>query len=84
MTVEKIAVTLPRELYDMVERLRTIEHRSRSEVVQEALRTYLGAPRYVPSDDERRLLDEALAHLDRAPDAGRPWAEVRASVRQDP
>lgn len=84
MTVEKIAVTLPRELYDMVERLRTIEHRSWSEVVQEALRTYLGEPRYVPSDEERRLLDGALAHLDRAPDAGRPWTEVRANVRQDP
>jgi hypothetical protein len=30
--VRKVAVTLPEELFDMVERLREIEHRSRSEV----------------------------------------------------
>jgi hypothetical protein len=57
--------------------LREIEHRSRSEVFQEALRRYFGAPVYEPTDEERRLLDEALADHDRDPEGGRPWAAVR-------
>lgn len=80
MAVKKVAVTLPEELFDMVERLREIEHRSRSEVFQEALRRYFGEPVYEPSDQERRLLDEALAELDRKPGAGRPWDEVRSEL----
>lgn len=75
--MRKIAVTLPEELFDMVERLREIEHRSRSEVFQEALRRYFGEPVYEPTDEERRLLDAALAEAEQQPDAGRPWAEVR-------
>lgn len=77
MVVRKVAVTLPEELFDMVERLREIEHRSRSEVFQEALRRYFGEPVYEPTEEERRLLDEALAEADQQPDAGRPWATVR-------
>ena len=77
MAVRKIAVTLPEELFDMVERLREIEHRSRSEVFQEALRRYFGEPVYEPTEEERRLLDEALAEAEKQPDAGRPWEEVR-------
>lgn len=38
MAVRKVAVTLPEELYQMVEQARAIEHRSRSEVIQQALR----------------------------------------------
>lgn len=60
MAVKKVAVTLPEELFDMVERLREIEHRSRSEVFQEALRRYFGERVNEPSDEERRLLDDAL------------------------
>ena len=77
MAMRKIAVTLPEELFDMVERLRKIEHRSRSEVFQEALRRYFGEPVYEPTDEERRLLDEALAVVEQQPDAGRPWRSVR-------
>lgn len=77
MAVRKIAVTLPEELFDMVERLREIEHRSRSEVLQEALRRYFGEPVYEPTEEERRLLDDALAEAERQPDAGLPWSEVR-------
>ena len=77
MAVRKIAVTLPEELFDMVERLREIEHRSRSEVFQEALRRYFGEPVYEPTDEERRLLDEALAEAEREPDAGVPWSKLR-------
>jgi metal-responsive CopG/Arc/MetJ family transcriptional regulator len=78
--MRKVAVTLPEELFDMVERLREIEHRSRSEVFQEALRRYFGEPVYEPTEEERRLLDEALAEADRHPDGGQPWAEVRARL----
>ncbi len=80
MAVKKVAVTLPEELFDMVERLREIEHRSRSEVFQEALRRYFGEPVYEPSDQERRLLDKALGELHRQPEAGRPWDEVRSEL----
>jgi len=80
MAVRKVAVTLPEELFEMVERLRDIEHRSRSEVFQDALRRYFGEPVYEPTDEERRLLDEALARLEREPDAGRSWEEVRADI----
>lgn len=80
MSVKKVAVTLPEELFDMVERLRDIEHRSRSEVFQDALRRYFGEPVYEPTEDERRLLDEALADLETHPDAVRSWDEVRAEI----
>ena len=80
MAVRKVAVTLPEELFEMVERLRDIEHRSRSEVFQDALRRYFGEPVYEPTDEERRLLDEALAELEREPDAGRSWGEVRSDI----
>lgn len=80
MSVKKVAVTLPEELYDMVERLRDIEHRSRSDVFQDALRRYFGEPVYEPTEDERRLLDEALADLEAHPDAVRSWDDVRADI----
>jgi metal-responsive CopG/Arc/MetJ family transcriptional regulator len=80
MAVRKIAVTLPEELYQMVERARKIEHRTRSELVQEALRTHFGEPIYRPTDDERRMLDEALLDLERDPGAGRSWDEVREEL----
>lgn len=61
----------------MVERLREIEHRSRSEVFQAALGRYFCEPVYEPSVEERRLLEEALAEAEQQPDAGLPWSEVR-------
>lgn len=80
MSAKKIAITLPEELFQIVERARAIEHRSRSEVIQEALRTHFGEPVYVPTEDERRMLDEALEERRREPDAGRPWTEVREEL----
>ncbi|MGI8574951.1 MAG: ribbon-helix-helix protein, CopG family [Egibacteraceae bacterium] len=77
MAVKKVAVTLPQELFEMVERARKIEHRSRSELIQEALRTHFGEPVYVPTEDERRMLDRALADLRENPESGRPWDDVR-------
>ena len=83
MSVKKVAITLPEELYDMVERLRDIEHRSRSDVFQDALRRYFGEPVYEPTEDERRLLDEALTELDAHPDGVRSWDDVRAEIWPD-
>lgn len=83
MAVRKVAVTLPEELFEMVERARKIEHRSRSEMIQEAIRTHFGEAKYYPSEQERRLLQAAvnddLAH----PDASRPWSEVRTELWGD-
>lgn len=81
MAVKKVAVTLPEELFEMVERAREIEHRSRSEVIQEAIRSHFGEPVYVPTDEEREMLDRALDDLDRAPEAGRSWQEIRDELR---
>lgn len=80
MSVKKVAVTLPEELFDMVERLRDIEHRSRSDVFQDALRRYFGEPVYEPNEEERRLLEEALTELEAHPAALRSWDEVRAEI----
>ena len=80
MAVRKVAVTLPEELFAMVERAREIEHRSRSEVIQEALRSHFGEPVYVPTDDERRMLDEALRELNEQPTGGRSWEDVRSEL----
>lgn len=76
--VRKVAVTLPDELYDLIERARAVEHRSRSEVVQEALRTHFGEPVYHPSDLERRQLIEGLEASD--PAATRGWDDVRRQL----
>jgi hypothetical protein len=64
----------------MVERARKIEHITRSELIQEALRTHFGEPVYRPTDGERRMLDEALADLRRAPESGRSWASGSEDV----
>lgn len=76
MAVRKVAVTLPEELYDLVERARAVEHRSRSEVIQEALRTHFGEAVYVPTEEERRMLAEDQRH----PELARPWREVSAEL----
>ena len=83
MAVKKVAVTLPEELFDMVERARAIEHRSRSELIQEAVRSYFGAPVYEPTAEERQMLEESLGDLEAEPDAGRSWREIRAELRAD-
>lgn len=81
MAVEKVTITLPEELYEMVERARAVEHRSRSEVIQEALRTYFGEPVYRVTEEERAALVAALdtAHAD--PASLHDWVDVRKSLR---
>lgn len=74
----KVAVTLPDELYDLIERARAVEHRSRSEVVQEALRTHVGEPVYHPTELERRQLGEGLDATD--PASTLDWGDVRRQL----
>lgn len=80
MAVRKVAVTLPEELYQMVERARSVEHRSRSEVIQEALRSHFGEPTYRPTDEERAALVAALEAAQT--DAGplHEWSDVRQTL----
>jgi metal-responsive CopG/Arc/MetJ family transcriptional regulator len=82
MVVRKVAITLPEPLFEMVERARDIEHRTRSEVIQEALRVYLGAPVYVPTDEERAALDAAMDELSGGADRTRSWDAVRTELRE--
>lgn len=81
MAVRKVAVTLPEELYEMVERARAVEHRSRSEIIQEALRTHFGEPVYRPTDDERAALVSALDTAQADTTSLHDWAKVRESLR---
>lgn len=81
MTAHKVAVTLPEELYELVERARAIEHRTRSEVIQDALRTHFGEAIYVPTEEEKRLLIEALYEVEHGVGSLHDWAEVRESLR---
>lgn len=80
MAVRKVAVTLPEELYEMVEQARSIEHRSRSEVIQEALRTHFGEPTYRPTEDERAALVAALDAAQADPGSLHEWSDVRKTL----
>lgn len=81
MAVRKVAITLPEELYDLVERARAIEHRSRSEIIQEALRTHFGEPVYRPTEAERAELVLALDEAQLDPASLRDWADVQGHLR---
>ncbi len=80
MAHKTLTVSLPEELLQMVEKARAIEHRSRSEIIQEAIRRYFGAPVYMPTEEERRMLGEAVTDLERDPDTGRSWEDVKAEL----
>lgn len=81
MAVRKVAVTLPEELYELVERARTIEHRSRSEVIQEALRSHFGEATYRPSEQERAQLIAALDEARAEPESLQDWSDVRQNLK---
>ena len=63
----------------MVERARQIGH----ELVAghpEAMRSHFGETVYVPTDEEGRMLDEALRELQEQPTDGRSWEDVRSEL----
>ena len=81
MADRKVAITLPEELYQLVVRARAVEHKSRSEVIQEALRTRFGEAVYRPSEAERAQLIEGLEETHVDPSSVRDWSDVRAQLR---
>jgi metal-responsive CopG/Arc/MetJ family transcriptional regulator len=56
-----MTVSLPVEMMEQVERVRKAEHRTRSELVREALRTYIDTrfPAVTPSVEDIRALGRA-------------------------
>ncbi len=57
-TRRTMTVSLPAEMMEQVEQIRKVEHRTRSELVREALRTYIDTrfPAVTPSLDDVRAL----------------------------
>lgn len=60
-TRQTMTISLPPEMIDQVERVRKVEHRTRSELVREALRTYMESryPAVTPSLEDIRALRRA-------------------------
>ncbi|WP_417563076.1 ribbon-helix-helix protein, CopG family [Microbacterium sp.] len=83
MAVRKVAITLPEELFEIVERAKAVEHRTRSEVIQEALRTHFGEAIYVPTGEEQRMLVAALDEAMQDPGRSRDWGQVRAQLHAE-
>ena len=61
MAHKKFSVSLPLELYEQAEAVRKAEHRTRSELVREALRSYIDRFRRIalvePTSQEARMLE---------------------------
>ena len=62
-----MTVSIPPEMIDTVEKVRKAEHRTRSELVREALRTYfmLAGRAYTPTRDELRAIEQGRAAIRR-------------------
>jgi Arc/MetJ-type ribon-helix-helix transcriptional regulator len=64
----KLSISLPAAMVEQVERTRQIEHRTRSELVREALRTYFAMsrlPEEEPTPEEIRALRRGRAAVAR-------------------
>lgn len=70
MAVAKVMISLPREFLAEIDRVAREEHRTRSELLREAVRLYLRTRRAVPRDDPRVhqavVVQDRLAAEDRA------------------
>lgn len=64
-----MTISLPREMIQEVERVRKTEHRTRSELIREALRAYFNArqtfPSYTPTAAELRAIEKGRAAMRR-------------------
>lgn len=61
-----MTVSLPPEMVEEIEKIRKVEHRTRSELVREALRTYFVVGRsYVLTLAERRGIGQGRAQIRR-------------------
>ena len=76
-----MTISLPRPMIEQVERVRKTEHRTRSELIREALRAYFTArrrfPTYTPTPAEFREIEKGRAAIRRGqyytPDEFRTW-----------
>jgi len=65
-TRQTMTISLPPEMIQEVEQVRKAEHRTRSELVREALRTYFVKARpYAPTAAERREISKGRAAMKR-------------------
>jgi len=68
-TRQTMTVSLPPQMITEVERVRKAEHRTRSELVREALRAYFNArrilPTYTPTPEELRAIEKGRAAIRR-------------------
>ena len=63
-TTQTMTVSLPPEMIREVERVRRAEHRTRSELVREALRAYFTlSTTYAPTAAERRAIEQGRAAI---------------------
>lgn len=64
-----MTISLPRQMIHEVERVRKSEHRTRSELIREALRAYFNArrgfPTYTPTAAELREIEEGRTAMRR-------------------
>ena len=64
-----MTISLPRQMIQEVERVRKTEHRTRSELIREALRAYFNArrtfPTYTPTAAELRAIAEGRGAMQR-------------------
>lgn len=69
MTRQTMTISLPAEMVYQVDEARKQEHRTRSELVREALRLYLGSDRvvsvYAPNERQRRALNRGRTAIRR-------------------
>ena len=68
-TRQTMTVSLPPEMVEELERVRKAEHRTRSELIREALRTYFALgrtlPMYTPSSRELEAIKKGRAEIRR-------------------
>ena len=64
-----MTISLPRQMIEEVERVRKTEHRTRSELIREALRVYMSRARsfpvYTPTPRELREIGKGRAEMKR-------------------
>lgn len=81
MSTRNFSMTLPEELFEQVEELRQREHRTRSELIREALRRYIRTAEDPPLHDwQRQILAQRLAAAKARPGEGRTWEEVESEL----
>jgi Arc/MetJ-type ribon-helix-helix transcriptional regulator len=83
VSVKNMTVTLPEELFELVEDVRRKEHRTRSELVREALRRYIRAADAEPPlyAWQKKIVDERLEAYRRNPDDTLSWEQIEANAR---